>query len=198
MMNNCTFVDGDSYHSKENIAKMSNKIPLTDKDRLPWLKRIRIDIANTLNNNNDDSKMDDNQYKTLIIACSALKLSYRNVLRGMNVDSLEDMDDQLNQQQYNNNNNNENLWFCMLDAKREDIERRISSRNSNNHFMPQALLDSQFNTLEFPDPKNETNIIIQDMSNDGPIQNAQSILQQFQQREIVMYVNPPGSLCTIL
>lgn len=62
------FIDGDSLHSDENIAKMAAGIPLTDDDRLPWLAKI----ARTLAERADEG---------IVIVCSALKKGYRDLLR---------------------------------------------------------------------------------------------------------------------
>ena len=62
------FIDGDALHSDENIAKMASGVPLTDEDRLPWLKKI----ARTLAEHADDG---------IVVVCSALKKKYRDVLR---------------------------------------------------------------------------------------------------------------------
>ena len=219
MIDNSIFVDSDSYHPKSNIEKMSNKIPLTDKDRLPWLLRIRSDIDNlfknqklALNNvnknethqtiattttSNINSSVDWNRNdkgRTLIIACSALKVIYRDLLRGI----IDSFDDDLNSNSNSNSNNrknnnninskenlNENLWFIMLDAKKNEISRRILSRNSSNHFMPQALLDSQFNTLEFPDINKEKDAIIYRFTSDNVQFNGKQIVERLVAKGLV-------------
>lgn len=61
------FADGDDLHPKENIAKMSAGIPLTDADRFPWLDRV----GDRLKANPDG----------MIIGCSALKRIYRDWIR---------------------------------------------------------------------------------------------------------------------
>ena len=66
---NCPFLDGDSLHSTENIAKMSHGIPLTDADRAPWLAAIHARILDRFERGQD-----------LVVACSALKQRYRTVL----------------------------------------------------------------------------------------------------------------------
>jgi gluconokinase len=68
---NCPFLDGDSLHSKENIDKMSQGIPLTDADRAPWLAAIHACILDRFERGQD-----------LVVACSALKQRYRTVLAG--------------------------------------------------------------------------------------------------------------------
>ena len=63
------FVDSDKLHPPENIAKMSAKIPLTDEDRWPWMKRIRRDVIDATPPGH-----------ITVLACSALKRAYRTLL----------------------------------------------------------------------------------------------------------------------
>jgi gluconokinase len=65
----CSFLDGDSLHSKENIEKMSRGMPLTDSDRGPWLSAIHARILHSFERGHD-----------LVVACSALKQQYRQVI----------------------------------------------------------------------------------------------------------------------
>ena len=65
----CPFLEGDSLHSKENIAKMSHGIPLTDSDRGPWLSAIHARILDSFERGQD-----------LVVGCSALKQEYRRAL----------------------------------------------------------------------------------------------------------------------
>jgi gluconokinase len=66
---NFDFIDADQYHTQLNKAKMSQGIPLTDEDRIPWLN----DLANMI-------KVRTKKGKNVIIACSALKNAYRKLL----------------------------------------------------------------------------------------------------------------------
>jgi carbohydrate kinase (thermoresistant glucokinase family) len=66
------FYDADLFHPKENVAKMSNGIPLTDKDRQPWLEALASKLG--------ESKKSGG----CILACSSLKESYRKILAGAN------------------------------------------------------------------------------------------------------------------
>ena len=61
------FIEGDDYHSKSNIKKMKNAIPLTDKDREPWLLSLSKELSN-------------HKINGAVLACSALKISYRKLL----------------------------------------------------------------------------------------------------------------------
>lgn len=120
------FYDGDDLHPQDNIQKMSNGIPLTDEDRWPWLDSI-CDLAGR----------EAAGGKSVVVACSALKKSYRQRLAGGAVATL----------------------FVFLHGSKALISQRQSSREG--HFMPAALLESQFATLE--DPTAESNVISVDI-----------------------------------
>jgi gluconokinase len=110
------FEDADNFHPPSNIEKMTNGIPLNDEDRWPWLDILRERIVA--------------QSKTTtyyVLACSALKQSYRDRLRG--------------------NDLPEAFIFVYLEGTRELIRYRMEQRN---HFMPVDLLDSQFRDLQEP------------------------------------------------
>jgi carbohydrate kinase (thermoresistant glucokinase family) len=62
------FVEGDDFHSGENIAKMSRGIPLTDEDRMPWLQALAV-------------KLKRREGEGTVLACSALKEKYRTILQ---------------------------------------------------------------------------------------------------------------------
>jgi gluconokinase len=63
------FIEGDHYHSAENLNKMSQGIPLDDEDRKPWLEKLRSILDEAARNNED-----------VILTCSALKEAYRRIL----------------------------------------------------------------------------------------------------------------------
>ena len=110
-----TYEDGDKYHPKGNVEKMSAGHPLTDEDRWPWLQAIADKI---------DQVCEADQHA--VVACSALKRAYRDVL-------VHGRDD---------------VRIVYLDGTRELIAGRLAARKG--HFMPPGLLDSQFKTLEAP------------------------------------------------
>ena len=122
------FVEGDSLHPPANVRKMASGIPLTDEDRLPWLKAIgeRMEAERATG-------------QGVVVACSALKHAYRDTLRA---------------------NVHGKMHFLLLDGSRQLIGERIKKRKG--HFMPPALLDSQFATLEKPTP--EEHAVILDIS----------------------------------
>ncbi len=107
-----TFIEGDDLHPPENIAKMSNSIPLDDADRLPWLLEITRRCNAELEHN------------SIVITCSALKKSYRDLLRKIQGP----------------------VKFVHLQGNRETIMQRMIERS--DHFMPKTLVTSQFDTLE--------------------------------------------------
>ena len=112
------YEDGDSFHPAANVAKMSSGQPLTDEDRWPWLKAIAAEIERCRQAG-----------EHIIIACSALKKAYRDIL-------VHGRDD---------------IRMVYLCGSQGLVADRLSNRKG--HFMPPGLLDSQFATLEPPSPK---------------------------------------------
>ncbi|MBV1702458.1 MAG: gluconokinase [Hyphomicrobiales bacterium] len=113
-----TYLDGDTLHSRENVAKMSAGIPLTDADRWPWLETVGQTFAKSTTRLSP---------ARLMIGCSALKRAYRDHIRAAA---------------------GAPVTFVHLSGTREIIEQRM--RHRSGHFMPLALLDSQFAALEPP------------------------------------------------
>jgi len=111
------FVDADDFHGAAQIAKMRGGIALGDADRMPWLAAIAAQI---------DRWRSTGQHA--VVACSALKRSYRDVLIGPRAD----------------------VRLVYLRGDRERIAERRRARAG--HFMPAALLESQFAALEEPSP----------------------------------------------
>lgn len=110
------FEDGDGFHPPGNVAKMSAGQPLTDDDRRPWLQAIADEIDRV-----------SRQGERLVVACSALKRSYRDIL----------------------SHGRKDVRFVFLNGSYELIASRLAARKG--HFMPPGLLASQFKTLEPPD-----------------------------------------------
>ncbi len=108
-------IEGDALHPPANIAKMKAGTPLTDDDRRPWLAAIAREI--------DTIRAAG---RSAVVACSALKRSYRAILIGARADVV----------------------LVYLQGTRALIGARIAARKG--HFMPPELLDSQFATLEEP------------------------------------------------
>jgi gluconokinase len=110
-----SFVEGDDYHPPENVRRMTSGIPLTDDERTVWLHAL----ADRIRQANDSGS-------GLVVACSALKRSYRDVLRA----------------------GAPGPQFVFLKGPRELITGRLAGRRG--HFMPASLLESQIATLEEP------------------------------------------------
>jgi gluconokinase len=110
------FKDADNFHPQANIDKMHRGEPLTDEDRRPWLQILRHEIDAAIK-----AKID------LILACSALKATYRQILE----DDRSDL-----------------VKFVYLKGSFELIQQRLKERHG--HFMNPDLLRSQFDDLEPP------------------------------------------------
>lgn len=126
-----TFEDGDRFHPPGNVAKMSAGHPLTDEDRWPWLQAIADEVDRICRDG-----------KRAVIACSALKRAYRDIL-------VHGRDD---------------VRIVFLDGTQDLIAARLAARKG--HFMPPGLLDSQFRALE-PPTGNENPITV---SIDAPVE----------------------------
>ncbi|WP_114662300.1 gluconokinase [Polynucleobacter necessarius] len=109
------FLDADSFHSESNLSKMAKGIPLTDEDREPWLAKLNSKLIKATMNS-----------KNIVLACSALKDSYRKSLLS----------------------NIESYLIIYLKADISLLERRQSERK--NHFFNPKLLFSQIAILEEP------------------------------------------------
>ncbi|MBF6416437.1 gluconokinase [Nocardia cyriacigeorgica] len=116
-------LEGDDLHPEPNVAKMASGTPLTDDDRWPWLRSIACWI---------DTRR--SARRPGIVTCSALKRSYRDVLR------------------------RDGVIFVHLSGNTEQIRDRIGHRAG--HFMPASLLQSQVDTLEPLEP-DENGIVVE-------------------------------------
>jgi len=113
-----TFYDGDDFHPPQNIAKMSQGIPLDDDHRQGWLERLRDLISEHIEQN-----------RSIVLACSALKKRYRNLLC----------------------EGNAGLRFVYLRGDFDLIWQRMHAREG--HYMKADMLRSQFDALEEPSPQ---------------------------------------------
>lgn len=107
------FFDADNFHPKENIDKMSQGFPLNDEDRMPWLQSLA------------DLLITHEKSRGAVLACSALKESYREMLKVR-----------------------QDVQWIHLKGDRELIWNRMLARK--NHYMKAGMLDSQFATWEEP------------------------------------------------
>lgn len=140
----CQFQEGDDLHSDENVEKMQSGTPLTDADRLPWLRKIAEEIDNWRRRSESG-----------VLACSALKRSYRDIIIGGRLD----------------------VTLVYLKGQYDLVCRRMVARHE--HFMPLALLDSQFATLQEPTP--DEHPIVVDVGS-RPVEIAVEIVQQLERR----------------
>ena len=111
-----TLAEGDDFHPTENVAKMSQGIPLTDADRQPWLEALA-----------DWTLQQRRANKSTVMTCSALRRSYRDVLRAAAPAT----------------------FFVHLTGEEDLIRVRMEARR---HFMPPTLLHSQLAILEPLEP----------------------------------------------
>ncbi len=109
------FFDGDDFHPPQNVQKMAQGTPLTDTDRIPWLEELQKLIHTQFKQGN-----------SIVLACSALKASYREILC----------------------KNNPDVIFVHLVGDFQLIADRMRERN--DHYMKASMLESQFATLEVP------------------------------------------------
>jgi len=131
------FFDGDDFHSPSNKEKMNRGIPLTDEDRKDWLIQM------------NNAAMDQANLAGAVIACSALKETYRAILSsGITIP----------------------LYWVFLQGSFELIKKRMEERK--DHFMPANLLSSQFDALQVPE-----NCITIDISN-SPDKIVEMIISQ--------------------
>jgi gluconokinase len=131
----CPFYDADHFHPPENIAKMAAGRPLTDADRSPWLARLQELIAHHLA-----------QGQTAVLACSALKKSYRDHLRPENGRAGGTVTG--------------TVLFIYLHGSFELIWERMQSRPG--HYMKAEMLQSPFDALE---PPSQDEALLIDISN---------------------------------
>lgn len=122
------------YHPPSNITKMKNGIPLTDDDRWDWLETIRHQAVHEL----------ENGAPGCVVTCSALKRTYRDVIRQASRDAEDVV-----------------IRFVYLRASEELLLKRVQARS--NHYMKQNMVHSQFEALEEPN-ETEKDVISVDVS----------------------------------
>lgn len=121
------FLDADAFHPPENVAKMAAGQPLTDADRAPWLAALARVLAEAVGAG-----------RGVVLACSALKRAYRDVLRSAGP----------------------GVAFLYLRCEPDLVRERVAARPG--HFFPAALVDTQFAALEEPDPAVEDDVLVAD------------------------------------
>lgn len=111
------YLEADEFHPAANVARMAAGVALTDDDRREWLQRLSERLARARI-----------AHEGVVLACSALKRSYRDVLRS----------------------GAPALQLVHLQGSRELLAARLAARQ--DHYMPASLLDSQLATLQTPRP----------------------------------------------
>jgi gluconokinase len=134
------FVEGDDLHPEANRAKMAAGTPLDDDDRWPWLRRIAAWIGEQ-----------EAAGRDAVLTCSALKRSYRDLLR----------------------DGHPSVRFVHLLAPPELIKNRVDARRG--HYMPPSLLASQLDTLE-PLAPEEPGFAVE--TTHSPVDVADQVLQR--------------------
>jgi gluconokinase len=107
------YIEGDDLHPEANVAKMRAGTPLDDDDRWPWLRRVAAVIGEH-----------EQAGTSFLLTCSALKRSYRDLLR----------------------DGHPSVWFAHVDPSEQVLTDRLAKRTG--HYMPPSLLTSQLATLE--------------------------------------------------
>lgn len=107
------FAEGDDFHPEANVAKMRAGTPLVDDDRWPWLRSLAGWIGER-----------EQAGRSVVVTCSALKRSYREVLR----------------------EGHPSVWFAHVTVDPDVLRDRLEKRTG--HYMPSSLLESQIATLE--------------------------------------------------
>ena len=107
------FLDADDFHPEANVRKMASGVPLEDEDRWPWLERLNSELRRAAD-----------RAESVVLACSALKVVYRErLVAGV-----------------------EGLHLVLLTGSKELLAERAAART--HRYMPPSLLDSQLATLE--------------------------------------------------
>jgi gluconokinase len=109
----CPYEEGDDHHPAANVEKMKAGIPLDDEDRRPWLEELARWIGER-----------EAATQNSVLTCSALKRSYRDLLRA----------------------GNESVWFAHVEVPQDVLAQRLEARQG--HYMPASLLTSQLTTLQ--------------------------------------------------
>ena len=136
------YIEGDAFHPPANVARMAAGIALTDADRQGWLEALAAQLA--------DARR---ARRSVVLACSALKRRYRDVLRRGAPD----------------------LRVVHLAGDRAMLAARLAARRG--HYMPASLLDSQLVTLEAPGPDERAITLDAGAPTDALVQSALTQLQ---------------------
>ncbi|KAJ7570448.1 hypothetical protein O6H91_01G120400 [Diphasiastrum complanatum] len=163
----CRFYD--DFHSLENKEKMQKMIPLTDEDRLPWLETLRELLIDHIIRG-----------EQVVLACSALRRIYRDILRSADLDfamqndsSFEDKSNRTKKDATKNlswidekfnvpdvKSYDRKVVFIYLHGITELFAARVETRHKKGlHYMPPTLLESQMDTLELTEDEDDIMIV---------------------------------------
>jgi gluconokinase len=159
------YVDGDDLHPRANVEKMSRGEPLDDGDRVPWLMVVRATGVRVLQEREEEERQEGpaaeglhadgdgrglvgggDSARGVILACSALKKSYREILRGMQETGADAVPQGIE------------TYFVWIKGERETLLERIEQRQG--HFMKALMLDSQLTALETPEGDDEQDVVV--------------------------------------
>ncbi|KAJ7282920.1 P-loop containing nucleoside triphosphate hydrolase protein, partial [Mycena rebaudengoi] len=140
------YVDGDDLHPAASVAKMAAGQPLGDEDRFPWLRTIRGTAERVVGVRDGKGNA-----RGVVIACSALRRVYRDVLRGGDDSGLE-------------------TYFVFIEGAQAVLLERMQRRTG--HFMKAGMLDSQLATLESPQGEQGVVVVSLEDSTEEQVQRA--------------------------
>lgn len=169
------WVDADKLHPKANIEKMSAGHPLTDADRAPWLALVRTTAEHMCVEQDADDAFAGRR-RGVVVACSALKRHYRDILRG---DARDDGDTRAEEgvQAVSAHLAPPHAarlptYFVYIKGEHDELLKRMSTRKG--HFMKAEMLESQLATLESPEGEEGTVVVDLLDSTDKQVQTARA------------------------
>jgi gluconokinase len=179
----CPFEDADDYHSVGAKHKMATGTPLTDQDRLPWLKRLQDSITKYRN-----------KQECAVFACSALKKSYRLILcselaTSQIANMSESIADSIPLDEIDRKTISSDIipltkegtaipvYYLLLKASIETLQKRLAQRHG--HYFSPTLLNSQLQTLEVPGGSEFVKVINAEQSVDDVVNECVNALQSF-------------------
>jgi gluconokinase len=197
------FIEGDDLHPRANIDKMSAGEPLNDQDRAPWLLTVRrAAVERASETQKDESRGNTHSGGGAVVTCSALKVKYREVLRGTK-EKLAKSDDEEGDDNTASTTRDEDAphpdehplpharppqlseeaaampiqtYFIFLRGSKALLTERMKERKG--HFMKVSMLESQLDTLE--DPEYEENVVtvsLDDLDKEGKPRTLEEVLE---------------------
>ncbi|KAJ6625860.1 P-loop containing nucleoside triphosphate hydrolase protein [Mycena sp. CBHHK59/15] len=153
------YIDGDDLHPRVNVEKMAAGQPLTDADRGPWLRTIRATAERVSGEQRAEGT------RGVVVACSALRRRYRDVLRGVG--------DGVGTETESGACTALRTYFVFIEGGRDVLMERMLQRSG--HFMKATMLDSQLATLE--SPRGEDGVVVVAVEDNTAVQVEQAMMQ---------------------